>query len=100
MYGNIGSPFNLSCDLESRTNTAWYFNNVPLCNVSARLEDCSFQDNVSTSGDGSLLFSPLSFEHAGWYTCAVATREEQGRKERDFLLIVQGICKHGMECHS
>lgn len=87
-YVNVSSSFILNCSLDSRSSTAWYFNNIPLCGPSPR-EDCSFLVDVTSSGSGNLQFSQLSFEHAGWYTCAVAS-EELGREERDFLLIVQG----------
>ena len=88
VYANASNPFTLNCGIDSSSSIAWYFNNIPLCELSP-WDDCLFLEAVATSGNGSLLFSQLSFEHAGWYTCAVSN-VELGRRERDFLLIVRG----------
>lgn len=89
VYANLSSSFILSCRLNSKSSTAWYYNNIPLCDHGEQQDDCYFQENVFSNGSGNLMLTELMFKHAGWYTCAVAT-EEEGRKEKDFLLIVQG----------
>lgn len=98
-YANVSSPFNqtfnLACNLGSGQNIsiAWYFNNTPLCPELQQQQqrmDCLSLANVINNGTGTLVFSNLTLDQAGWYTCAAAS-QMLGREEMDFLLIVQGI---------
>lgn len=89
LHYNVDSSFNLSCSslalpASQDLRVAWYFNNIPLC-----LQDCISLNNVTCDGS-VLLFSQLTLDHAGWYTCAVANGA-LARKEIDFLVVVQGI---------
>lgn len=81
----IDSPFNLTCIADS--NITWYYNNIPLC-LGPEDIDCFPHSDLSPV-NGVLLFSSVTLEQAGWYTCATAN-EQLGRRETDFLVIVEG----------
>lgn len=87
----VDSDFTLTCThpaLTPASNIAWYFNNIPLC-LQPNDRDCYNQLPGLSADNGSLLFSAVSLDHAGWYTCATANLV-LGRRETDFLVIIQG----------
>ena len=88
----VGSAFSLTClqpEPDSNSSIAWYYNNIPLClQDSSERRDCNPPPGPSTD-NGTLFFSAVRLDQAGWYTCSASSRA-LGRRETDFLVIIQG----------